>query len=263
MKQDDNFIKEVFSYYDKEGRHDLVWRKKITPYKILVSEVMLQQTQVKRVEDKFKAWIKKYPTLQALKKASLQDILILWQGLGYQRRAKALFSIAEKYTKIPNSYEELLMLPSVGSYTASAVMAFAYDAFSYPVIETNIRTVLIEEFHQGEEKVHDGALCDDLERLMKNDMVKQRGARAWYYALMDYGAMLKEKNISHNAKSAHYAKQSAYKGSLRELRAKTLFAIAHKNDLPSDERLEDVLNVLIKEGYIAKKGNKYVIFDAR
>ena len=260
-KVDNECIQEVLLYYKNNGRHDLPWRKKITGYSVLVSEVMLQQTQVARVAVKFETWMKYYPTLAHLRKATLRDVLLLWQGLGYQRRAKALYEIGKRCNVIPESFDELLMLPGIGTYTASAVSAFAYDHFAHPVLETNIRTVLIECFHQGEEVVHDGVLYDDLARLEKYKKVRDVGARVWYYALMDFGAHLKSKNISHNKKSAHYAKQSPFKGSLRELRAKTLFAITNKEPLPVDERLQEVLSQLIKEDYISKQGNKYFLKD--
>jgi A/G-specific adenine glycosylase len=253
------FIDDVIAHYKSSGRHDLIWRKKITPYRILVSEVMLQQTQVGRVLTKFEAWMKVYPTLAALSHADLTDILILWQGLGYQRRAKALLRVAKEYTKLPKTFSELCALPGVGTYTASALSAFAYDTFSHPVLETNIRTALIEYFHQGEEKVHDGVLYDDLTKLESYKEVTSLGARHWYYALMDFGAHLKSTGISHNKKSAHHAVQSPYKGSHRELRAKTLFAITHKESLPKDERLSAVLDELMKEGYVTRKGSTYIL----
>ena len=259
IEVDTLFIKEILSYYKKLGRHDLVWRKKISPYKILVSEIMLQQTQVARVIPKFKEWMKKFPSLTVLSKSSLSEILILWQGLGYQRRAKALLAIAKQTSTLPKSYEKLLALPGIGSYTAGALMAFAYDAFSHPVLETNIRTVLIEYFHPGETDIHDGLLYDDLSRLVTYQEVKGVGARHFYYALMDRGAHLKANKISHNSKSAHHTTQSRYEGSLRQLRAKTLFAITHKEAVPVDERLGVVISQLIKEEYIIKKGKGYVI----
>ncbi len=256
-KEDLHFIKEVLAYYKKHGRHDLIWRKNITAYKILVSEIMLQQTQVSRVIPKFVTWTKQYPTLRKLREASLKDVLVLWQGLGYQRRAKALLTIAQEVDAVPKSFEQLLNLPGVGTYTASAICAFGYNQFSHPMLETNIRTVLIEYFHQGEEGIHDGMLYDDLNRLEKYNLVQKIGAREWYYAVMDFGAHLKEQKISHNTKSAHYAKQSSYKGSLRELRAKTLFAITHQEKLPNDERLNTVLMQLEQEKFITQKGNTY------
>ena len=260
ISYDNDFIKTIFFFFFKNGRHDLLWRKDITPYKILVSEVMLQQTQVERVLTKFSFWMKKYPTLASLKKASLTDVLILWQGLGYQRRAKGLFLVAATQTKIPSRYEELLLLPGVGPYTASAVTAFAFDTFNeHPLIETNIRTVIIEHFYGEREVVTDKEIEADLKRLAEHPVVKKHGARAWYYALMDYGAHLKKNAVSHNIKSAHYKKQTPYKGSLRELRAKVLFAITHKKDIPKDERVEKVLDELTQEGFIKKTKKTYSI----
>lgn len=256
---DKTFITKIVAYYKGYGRHDLTWRKNITPYRILVSEIMLQQTQVVRVEEKFKVWMKLYPTLVKLKSASFKDILILWQGLGYQRRAKALYSIAQTYTKIPKTFEELCLLSGVGKYTASALCAFGYDTFTHPVLETNIRTVLVEEYHKNKVEIDDTLLYDDLLRLEKNPLVQKMGARHWYYALMDYGAHLKQNNISHNEKSRGYTKQPRYKGSVRELRAKILFAVTHSKKLPTDTRTSVVLQTLIKEGYIKKEKGHYSI----
>ncbi len=257
--KDSKFIELVLDHYNKHGRHDLVWRRNITAYKILVSEIMLQQTQVTRVLPKFKLWMKQYPTLTALSKGTLEDILTLWQGLGYQRRAKALYDLAQSTNSIPKKYDELLALKGIGPYTASAILAFAYDIFPERLLETNIRTALIEAFHQGEIDIHDGVLYDDLARLTQQKAVQKIGARTWYYALMDYGAYLKTIKISHNAKSKHNTKQSPYKGSTRQLRAKALFAITHKKVLPDDERLDKILSQLVKEEYIVKKGTSYRI----
>lgn len=256
---DKAFIKKIISHYKKLGRHDLIWRKSITAYKILVSEIMLQQTQVSRVLPKFMLWMKRYPNLEALANATLKDVLILWQGLGYQRRAKALIAIAKKTNKLPRTYDELLLLPGIGPYTASALMAFAYDAWSKPVLETNIRTALIDEFHIGETDIHDGVLYDDLARLENMKDVKKLGARHFYYALMDYGAYLKTIKVSHNKKSKHHVKQSPYEGSFRKLRAHVLFAITNEEELPADERLEEALAQLMKEGFIEKRGKRYAI----
>lgn len=258
-KKDTEFIKQVLHHYKIYGRHDLPWRKGITPYKILVSEIMLQQTQVSRVLAKYKLWLKQYPTLKSLKNVPFRAILSLWQGLGYQRRAKALFELGQELERLPKAYEELVKLKGIGPYTASAICAFAFDSFPPRLLETNIRTALIEEFHQGETEIHDGLLYDDLTRLEKNVRVQKIGARAWYYALMDYGAHLKSQKISHNKKSRTYAKQSPYAGSVRQLRAKILFTVMHGEALPHDERTHDVLQRLIAEGYIVKKGKKYRI----
>lgn len=257
--RDTDFIKRVLMHYKRHGRHDLSWRTSITPYRILVSEVMLQQTQVSRVKEKFLLWMKTYPTLPSLGRAEFKDVLVLWQGLGYQRRAKALHEIARKEKQIPKTFEKLLELPGVGTYTAGAVCAFAYNMFVHPLLETNIRTALIETFHKRKTSVSEKQLFHDLVRLETSLVVRKVGARVWYYALMDYGAHLKANNISHNKKVKGYAQQSPYKGSLRELRAKILFVIAHEKTLPQDKRKSEVLEALIKEGYIEKRGRTYLI----
>lgn len=251
------FVKVVLDYYEKYGRHDLPWRKSITPYKVLVSEIMLQQTQVERVVPKYKAWLASYGTLGDLSSAHLGQILTLWQGLGYQRRAKALLTIAQTTRTLPRTFDGLLELPGVGEYTASAIMAFAYDDFSHVVLETNIRTVLIEHFYKTKKLITDETLKDLLSLLEDREDVRSLGARHWYYALMDYGAHLKSKSISHNKKSATYKKQTKYKGSQRELRARTLFAVTHGDELPNDERLEVVLSELLKEKFIKKTSSGY------
>ncbi len=251
------FIKVVLDFYAKYGRHELPWRKDITPYKVLVSEIMLQQTQVERVIPKYNAWLTSYRTLNKLSSASLGQILTLWQGLGYQRRAKALLTIAKSNKTLPKTFEGLLSLPGVGEYTASAIMAFAYDDFSHVVLETNIRTVLIEHFFKTKKLVSDDSLKELLSALEKREEISGLGARHWYYALMDYGAHLKSKSISHNKKSDTYKKQTKYKGSQRELRASTLFAITHGDALPKDERLEVVLVELLKEKFIKKATSGY------
>jgi A/G-specific adenine glycosylase len=242
------FTKDVLGWYTSYGRHDLPWRKSITPYKILVSEIMLQQTQVSRVISKYELWIKMYPTLEKLSHATLKDVLSLWKGLGYQRRAKALLAIAGKVRILPRSHEELKKLPGIGEYTASAIEAFAYNQETY-VLETNIRTALIEAFHKDKKLVDDTLLNEDLKKILPLAL-KEVSVREWYWALMDYGAHLKKKGTSHNAKVKGYTKQTPYEGSLRKLRAEVLFAIAYNEGFPNDERLSSVLSSLKKEGFI-------------
>lgn len=256
---DTAFVKQVLTHYKKYGRHDLPWRKNPSAYRVLVSELMLQQTQVSRVMPKFRLWMKQYPTLSALRSASLRDVLLLWEGLGYQRRAKALHEIAKEMLSVPRTFELLNELPGVGPYTASAVVSFAYDEFGHPLLETNIRTALIEYFYKNKSAIPDELLYTKLRVLEQDKAVQRVGARAWYSALMDYGAHLKSQHISHNAKTKNYRTQSVYKGSLRELRAKILFAITHKEALPTDERRENVVSALVKEKFITKRGRGYVV----
>lgn len=259
IKVDKAFITKVSQSYIQSGRHQLPWRKKINPYRVLVSEVMLQQTQVSRVLPKFDQWMKQYPTLSSLNGSNLKNVLIIWQGLGYQRRAKSLLLTAKLVRRIPKIFTDLLALPGIGIYTASAISAFAYNQFSHPVLETNIRTALIEHFHSNEDKVHDGALYDDLTRLESYTEVQALGARVWYYALMDFGASLKKSRISHNKKSVHHTVQTPYRGSMRQLRAKVLFAVTHDDIFPLDERHTLVLEQLTNDGYLMEKKGKYFL----
>jgi A/G-specific adenine glycosylase len=253
------FIATVLDFYVKYGRHQLAWRKNITAYRVLVSEIMLQQTQVARVLPKYDLWLKHYPTLKRLSVASLSEVLLLWQGLGYQRRVKALLSIAQSVSVLPKTFDELRELPGIGEYTASAIMAFAWDIFDTPVLETNIRTVLIEHFFKRKKEIRDDDLKEILKKLSMMEEVQKVGARNWYYALMDYGAYLKSKSISHNEKVRSYKKQTKFKGSQRELRAKVLFAITQGFELPKDNRINIVLGELLKEGFIKKINSSYLV----
>jgi len=207
----------VFSYYRTHGRHDLPWRQTEDPYRILVSEIMLQQTQVNRVIPKYTVFIRRFPTVRVLAKASLRDVLVLWHGLGYNRRARALHEAAkyvvEHYKgKVPSTYEDLLKLPGVGPYTAGAVCVFSANA-SVPLLETNVRTVLFHHVLQGGRKATDKELMDLAEQCMD-----RKRSREWHWALMDYGSYLKGKGVRTNMRSAHYVRQSKFKGSDREVR---------------------------------------------
>lgn len=260
------FIKAVWSYYRASGRHDLLWRKTANPYKILVSEVMLQQTQVTRVIPKYKEFLKQFPTTKKLATASLGDVLRAWQGLGYNRRAKFLKQAAEEIVherngKWPKTHEGLRTLPGVGNYTAGAVMNFAYNE-PVPLIETNVRTVYIYHFFHDKEGVSDKELFPIIERTL--DVVNPR---EWNWALMDYGAHLKETVGNLNRKSKTYQKQSSFKESnryvrgaiLRELAKQPLSKSALQNRLGDieKERIELQLDALQRECLIYKEGNLF------
>ncbi len=186
-KKEKVFAKVVRTYYKQHGRHILPWRKTKNPYRIFVSEIMLQQTQVDRVIPKYKAFLKLFPSLVALADASLGEVLRAWQGLGYNRRAKMLHSCAkeimESYTgKFPKDQKTLLSLPGIGPYTASAVMAFAYNE-PVVLIETNVRTVFIHHFFSDQTDVTDTEILALVDRTLD-----RKNPREWYYALMDYGS---------------------------------------------------------------------------
>jgi len=206
----------ILGFYRKYAR-DLPWRKTRSPYNILVSEVMLQQTQAERVIPKYRAFIDRFPDSAALARARMQDILKLWQGLGYNRRAVALKESARQIVRrhagsVPATYDELLELPGVGPYTAAAVCVFAYNQPRI-FIETNIRTVYIHSFFAQADSVTDEQILPYVAATLY-----RRSPRTWYNALMDYGVLLKKLYGNPGRKSAHYTRQSPFSGSNRQIR---------------------------------------------
>ncbi len=216
-KKEQKFVETVWEYYERHGRRSLPWRRTKNPYRILVSEVMLQQTQVERVIPHYASFLKRFPSLAMLANASLGDVLREWQGLGYNRRAKMLHHCAQKIVneyggRFPKTYSALIALPGIGRYTAGAVMAFAYNESS-SIIETNIRTAFIQHFFHDEVDIADTRLFP-----LIGIVLDRENPREWYYALMDYGAFLKKTVGNQNVRSKHYAKQSTFKNSDRQIR---------------------------------------------
>ena len=203
---------------------DLPWRRVSDPYAVLVSEIMLQQTQVVRVEKYWARFMAAFPTLDALAAAATSDVLEAWQGLGYNRRALALkraadVCAAEYAGMLPDSYEGLISLPGVGPATAAGVMAFAHRKPSV-YIETNVRSVFLHHLFPDDEKVSDKLLAPLVEACCPQPNAPfERDVRAWYYALLDYGSALKAAGVNPSRRSAHYARQSTFEGSRRQKRA--------------------------------------------
>ncbi len=190
----------------------LPWRETVDPYAILVSEVMLQQTQVDRAVGKYAGFLDRFPDFATLAAAPLQELLAAWQGLGYNRRAVALKKCAEAVTErhggvLPDSVDDLQALPGIGPYTARAIAAFA---FGMPTvfIETNIRAAFIHHFLGDREGVRDAEILP-----LVAATLDRSHPRAWYNALMDYGAMLKKAHGNPARRSAHHVRQSPFKGS--------------------------------------------------
>jgi A/G-specific adenine glycosylase len=211
------FRRLVWAQYKKEGRHALPWRKTRDVYHILVSEVMLQQTQVDRVIPFYTKFLTQFPTARKLAAAPLSHVLKAWQGLGYNRRAKMLRAASSILAREKaRTVTDLEALPGVGPYTAKAVAAFAWNQDGV-VIETNIRTAVIHHFFKTIEPVTDSEIAQVLEKTLPKGK-----AREWYSALMDYGASLKRSGISYNARGVRYVKQSKFTGSAREARGAIL-----------------------------------------
>jgi A/G-specific adenine glycosylase len=299
----------IYTFYTKNKR-SFPWRETTDPYRVLVSEIMLQQTQTDRVIPKYQAWLKNFPNFKNLAKANLQDVLKLWQGLGYNRRALALKRTSEVVTEkyngtFPKTYEEILELPGIGPYTAGAILAFAFN-IPHPIIETNIRNVFIHHFddlntshkllapkgaalrrasresrvslvrtslfpsHTSPSKhgmIHDKEILELVTKTLDKE-----NPRDWYYALMDYGAMLKKQFGNANIRSKHYTKQTPFKGSNREIRSAVLRLLTveprtEKSILESvrliyggtNHNIPLILFNLEKEGFIKKVKDVYYI----
>lgn len=241
----DDFIALVWRRGDELYR-DLPWRNTRDPYEVLVSEVMLQQTQVARVGRYWERFLAAFPTVDALAAAATSDVLEAWQGLGYNRRALALKRAADvcavQYAgRLPESCDELLALPGIGPATAAGVMAFAYGKPSV-YIETNVRAVFLHELFPEREKVSDRELAPLVEAACPDqDAPAGRDVRAWYYALLDYGAHLKQNGRNPSRRSAHYARQSAFEGSRRQKRSWIVRRVlATPEGLPASMVLRDL-----------------------
>lgn len=256
---------------------DLPWRNLDDPFAVLVSEVMLQQTQVARVGKHWDRFMGMFPTIDALAAASTADVLAQWQGLGYNRRALALKRAAEVCSaenggRLPDTAEELQALPGIGPATAAGVMAFAYNRPGV-YLETNVRTVFLHELFPDRDKVSDR----ELEPLVA-DTCPEDDPRAWYYALLDYGAHLKSIVVNPSRRSAHHTRQSAFEGSRRQKRAELVRIVLSEPGIGEEElsrRLDEferaagrdgvdaatfdsIVRDLVSEGFFRREGKGFV-----
>lgn len=266
------FQKVVWHYYHEHARHDLPWRLPendgtFDPYKILVSEIMLQQTQVGRVISKYHEFLAEFPDMQSLANTSLRDVLKVWNGLGYNRRAKYLRLAAQKVEsgfggKFPVLRPDLESLPGVGSNTAGAIMAYAFNKPAI-FIETNIRTVYIHHFFRDKK-----VISDDEIRQLVGAAIDEENPRVWFWALMDYGSFLKQSVGNLNRSSKTHAKQSRFAGSSRQIRGQVIRTLIEKpasksqlTKLLNDSRLDGVLDELVKEEMIHVTDTGYTLLS--
>ena len=256
------FRRTVWEYYHRHARHGLPWRKTSDPYKILVSEIMLQQTQVSRVMEKYKEFLRAFPTVRALARAPFADVLKTWSGLGYNRRAKYLHDaakaiVAEHRGRIPSSYESLRSLPGIGDYTARAVRVFAFNEPDV-LIETNIRTAFIHNIWKSDVYISDKEI-----RLIAMRAAEGQDPRKWHFALMDYGAHLKHLGVRNNHRSAHYVKQSKFEGSVRQVRGAILRSLLQEEDISGLRnhyiRFDEATTSLARDGFIRREGRTWLI----
>jgi A/G-specific adenine glycosylase len=263
------FKKTILSYYQREGR-DLAWRRTTDPYHILVSEIMLQQTQVARVTVKYPEFIDAFPTFAVLAAAPFHEVLAKWQGLGYNRRARAIHQCAREVMtafdgELPHDVELLATLPGIGHATACSIAAFAFN-MTVAFIETNIRRVFIHFFFSDRISVTDREILP----LVKQSL-DTANPRRWYWALMDYGSALKNTVPNPNKRSAHYTRQSKFVGSDRQIRGMILRSLVTnpqqdeqklvRSISVSEDRAHKVIDRLAKEGFISRNGTTLMIGD--
>ena len=261
----------------RELYRDLPWRDTHDPYAILLSEVMLQQTQVSRVMGRWEQWLETFPTIADLASAPLPPVLELWQGMGYNRRALNLKRCAEEVVAmhdgvVPSDKKALLGLPGIGPSTSAGVRIFAFrqpDMY----LETNVRAVFIHELFPGRESVADKELVSLVEATCPQDA----RVRAWYYALLDYGAYLKKTMPNPTRRSKHYTRQSKFEGSHRQKRAYLLRRViddalstedlardlaqserASGRQEPSVEEVRAILDELEREGFVMRRGDAWL-----
>ena len=255
-----DFQTTVLEYYAANGR-SMPWRDTPTFYYVLVSEIMLQQTQVPRVLPKFQEFIAAFPTAESLAAAPLARVIEKWSGLGYNRRAKYLHEAAKAVVKqgAPRTLAELTALPGVGANTAAAIMNYAYNQ-PVPFVETNIRTAYFYHFFNGAFGIDDKTvLAKVAETMPKTD------SRTWFWALMDYGTYLKQQGRGQLSASRHNKKQSAFQGSVRQMRGVIIAALTSgdctdeslRQAVAADERYEQAKDGLIKDGLIMYADGHY------
>lgn len=259
----------IWSFYVANKR-DFAWRNTENPYYVVVSELMLQQTQTHRVEPKFEQFISEFPNFETLAQASLRNVLSLWQGLGYNRRGKYLQQIAQAVMHehggiLPADPALLQKLPGIGPYTAGSICAFAFNKPTV-FIETNIRAVYLHTFFKGVHKVPDAELLPFIAVTL--DRVNPR---EWYYALMDYGVELKKNGKNPNVRSKHHAVQSKFEGSDRQIRGRIIALLTKNEQLNLEDivesidgnqqsRIERIVGQLCNDEMIKKDQDAYIIF---
>ncbi|MDR2963728.1 MAG: hypothetical protein LBU90_08890 [Bacteroidales bacterium] len=204
----------------RELYRPMPWRSNPTEYYVLLSEIMLQQTQVARVLIKFEEFTQAFPTIESLAAADFSEVLQHWSGLGYNRRARFLHQTAQKivdFGTFPRTVEELVKLPGIGVNTAASILVYVFNQAEV-FVETNVRTVFIYTFlSEEQEKIDESVL-----RSLVEQTLYAENPRQWYWALMDYGTHIKKTEGNFNRLSKMHSTQSKFEGSKRQKRAQIL-----------------------------------------
>jgi len=259
-------FKNTVKQYFQDNYRPMPWRENTDPYFVFISEVMLQQTQVKRVVEKFTEFIKIYPDFESLAESEQTELLQVWSGLGYNRRALYLKEAAKAIVdnhkgKVPADHAELVKLKGIGSATASAILVYSYNKAEV-YIETNIRTAFLHHFFKDADEVSDDDIFPFIE-----ECLDRTNPREWYWALMDYGTYLKKTVGNLNKKSKSYSKQSKFEGSRRQKRGMVLKVLLSEAEQSvqqlaeklneSDDLVAGITDDLIKEGFVEYKNGNF------
>lgn len=252
-----------------EQYRDLPWRRTRDPYAIWLSEVMLQQTQVSRVDGRWQRWLERFPTVESLAQADQADVLEEWQGMGYNRRAlslhRAAIAIVQGEEGFPTDERSLLDLPGIGPATAAGIRAFAFNLPGV-YLETNVRTVFLHELYPHEDGVPDKRLVPLVRAACSLD-----DARGWYYALLDYGAWLKRVVPNPSRRSRGHVRQSEFEGSHRQKRAEIVRMLLAARPTGVDvvsvsdklgiacEDAQSLLDELAREGFCRREGARWLV----
>lgn len=261
-------FRKVICHYFRHHARQMPWRETNDPYRIFVSEVMLQQTQVERVRKKYPEFIERFPDFAALAAAEPREVLEAWQGLGYNRRALALRQAAQRIVlefggTVPDDPAALKTLPGIGKATAASIAAFVHNRPTV-FIETNVRRVFIHFFFKGRTEVQDAEILPLVAMTLD-----RAHPREFYWAVMDYGTMLKRRYPNPNRRSASYRRQSPFEGSDRQVRGKMLKALLEGGSLTTERLITEggvdekrgraVLKKLLAEGFVAEEEGEYRI----
>jgi A/G-specific adenine glycosylase len=254
--------RRVLSWY-ADNRRDLPWRHTTDPYAILVSEIMLQQTQVPRVAPRFLEWLEAWPDLESLAAAPLAEVLRRWQGLGYNNRARRLRECAAEAVaaapdggaaELPRTVDGLRALPGIGPYTARAVLIFAHNQ-DLAAVDANVRRVLTHELGLA------GDLGDAQLQAVADALLPRGRSRDWHNALMDYGSLVL---TARTTGIAPRTRQTAFEGSRRQQRARLLRRLLEGGPQPLSEltialalpldETADIVERLRRDGLVAEAG---------
>ncbi|MFW9908221.1 MAG: Fe-S cluster assembly protein HesB [Candidatus Thorarchaeota archaeon] len=250
-----SFQTKIMDWWSRNARQ-LPWREDPSPYNVLVSEIMLQQTQVNRVVSKYLEFLQEFPTIEALASADTKHLLSVWSGLGYNRRAVWLREAAQSIIRMggfPRTVEQLRKLKGIGPYTSRSILIFAFNE-DLATVDTNIRRVFIASGF-ADESTSDSNLQD-----IADELLLRGNSRDWHNALMDYGSEVLTSTVTGIAPTST---QPQFLGSTRQIRGMIIRELTNTESLTlhemkiklkdnsiDNEQLREVLNQLIQDGLV-------------